>query len=56
MSLNKPVYKLLDWIDENNLDWELLSSNPNAIELHNINWKLFSANLSIFELDYNKMK
>ena len=31
--MNRPVYKLLDWIDENKLDWQLLSGNKKAIEL-----------------------
>ena len=26
-------YVLLDWIDENKLDWEFLSKNPNSIDL-----------------------
>jgi hypothetical protein len=26
-------YELLDWIDENNLDFGYLSMNPNAIDL-----------------------
>ena len=30
--MNKPVYKILNWIDKINLNW--LSSNPNAIELY----------------------
>ncbi len=27
------IYKLRDWIDINKLDWQQLSSNPNAIDL-----------------------
>ena len=27
------MFKLHDWIDINNIDWEILSLNPNAIEL-----------------------
>jgi len=39
----KPLYKLLDWIDINKINWESLSSNPNAIPLleknpDKINW------------------
>ena len=32
MSLNRPVWKLKDWIDVEKLDWSLLSLNPNAID------------------------
>ena len=31
--MNNPVYKLLDWIDINKLNWDGLSRNPNAIDL-----------------------
>jgi hypothetical protein len=31
--MNKPVYKLLDWIDIKKLNWNGLSRNPNAIDL-----------------------
>ena len=39
------MYKLLDWVDINKLDWKSLSLNPNAIELlkenqDKINWEL----------------
>ena len=42
-------YKLLDWISEEKLDWDALSSNPKAIELlcqhpEKINWKQLSTN------------
>jgi len=33
MSLNKPIYKLRDWIDKNKVNWNYLSKNPNAIEI-----------------------
>ena len=33
MSLNKPVWKLRNWIDLEKLDWHSLSFNPNAIEI-----------------------
>ena len=51
-------YSLLDWIDINNLKWDYLSSNPNAIELlkenqDKINWGHISKNSSIFKI-YNK--
>ena len=41
--MNKPIYKLYDWIDENKLDWDNLSLTPNAIQLleanpDKINW------------------
>mgnify|MGYP006135181621 CR=1 FL=1 len=29
----KPIYKLLDWIDEEKLHWTMLSINPAAIHL-----------------------
>ena len=53
--MNKPVYKLLDWIDESKLDWQTLCLNPNAIELlkanpDKINWDYLSENPSAIEL------
>jgi hypothetical protein len=27
------MYKLLNWIDINNIDWKYLSKNPNAIHI-----------------------
>ena len=33
MSLNKPIYKLRDWIDINKLNYTKLKSNTNAITL-----------------------
>jgi len=33
MSLNKPIWKLRDWIDFKKLDWHSLSLNSNAIEI-----------------------
>ena len=33
MSLNKPIYKLRDWIDINKLNWNTLNLNNNAFEL-----------------------
>ena len=49
MSLNKPVWKLRDWIDEEKIDWYNLSLNSNAIDLllknrDKINWNNFSLN------------
>ena len=34
MSLNKPIWKLRKWIDINKLDWDMLSSNKNAIDFY----------------------
>ena len=47
--LVKPKMKLLDWIKLNWLDWNVLSANPNAIDLleenkHKIDWYELSAN------------
>jgi len=49
MSLNKPVWKLKDWIEIQKIDWYNLSLNPNAINLllknqDKINWDNFSLN------------
>ena len=59
----KPIYKLLDWIDINKLDFCGLSLNENdkAFDLlkenqDKINWYYLSCNENIFELDYEKMK
>lgn len=54
MSLNKPIWKLRDWITT-------LSFNKNAIHLlyenyDNINWYNLSSNSAIFELDYETMR
>ena len=53
--MNRPVYKLLDWIDESKLDWFLLSSNKNAIKLlkenqDKIDWDYLSYNKNAIEL------
>jgi hypothetical protein len=64
MKQPEPVYKLLDWININKLNWDGLyglSTNPNAIPLLEKNqdkivWKDLSSNPSIFELDYKTMK
>jgi len=55
MSLNKPVWKLRDWIDESKLNCEWLLSNPNAIELQEenqdkINWIRLSLNPNAIDL------
>jgi hypothetical protein len=54
----KPLYKLLDWIDINELDWDGLfglSCNPNAIHLleanpDKINWNILSRNPNAIHL------
>ena len=53
--MNKPVYKLLDLIDTNKLNWQKLSSNPYAIELIEANpdkiyWDYLSCNRNAIEL------
>ena len=45
----KPIYKLCDWVSVNKLSYELLSKNPNAIDLleqnlDKINWRYLSMN------------
>jgi hypothetical protein len=45
----EPIYKLLDWIDKNKINWNWLSTNPNAIHLlgtnpEKINWEYLSEN------------
>ena len=45
--MNKPVYKILNWIDKNKLNWQLLSSNKNAIELLKANqYNIYRSKLS----------
>ena len=55
----KPSYKLLDWIDINKLNWCILSSNPNVIDLlreniinkqDKIDWEHLSSNPNAIEL------
>jgi len=53
--------KLRDWIPIENLDWKLLSTNPNAIDLfrenpEKIDWECLSENPDIFTYDYKKIK
>jgi hypothetical protein len=55
------MYKLLDWIDINKINWNSLSENPNAIHIlkKNINiiyWNFLSLNPSIFNYDYDYLK
>ena len=47
--------KLRDWININKLNWYLLSSNPNAIELlkanpEKINWLILSSNPNVMKI------
>ena len=49
MSLNRPIWKLRDWIDKDKLNYYCLSENEKAIDflLENpklIKWNLFSRN------------
>jgi len=56
-------YVLLDWIDKDKLNWELLSKNPNAIDLlkENIDkidrsmWSILSANPNAIDLLKDKI-
>ena len=55
MSLNKPVWKLKNWINEKKLFNDALSLNLNAIDYlkknpHKIDWKFLSANPNAIEL------
>ena len=55
MFLNKPVYKLREWVDIDKLDWRLLSSNKNVIDLleqniDKINWSNLSDNPNAIHL------
>jgi len=61
--MNAPSYKLREWIEIDNLDWEGLSRNPNAINileknLDKIDWFYLSLNPNankIFEKKLNKI-
>ena len=55
MSLNRPIWKLRDWIDTEKLDWEMLSYNKNAIKLleenqDKIDWDYLSYNKNAIKL------
>ena len=55
MSVNKPVFKLKNWIPVSRLNWSQLSKNPNAINLleqhpHLIDWKELSYNPNAIHL------
>jgi hypothetical protein len=55
MSLNKPIWKLRNWIDLEKLDWSELSRNPKAIKVleknqDKINWSKLSKNSNAIEL------
>ena len=60
--VSKPIMKLLDWIDKDNISWNFLSQNPNAIYLleqnkDKINWHNLSENPNaIHLLEQNKDK
>jgi len=61
MSLNKPIWKLKDWIDENKLNWSRLSANPNAIKLleknqNKIHWLYLSTNENAIHLHEKKQR
>ncbi len=53
--MNNPVYKILEWINIDNIEWDVLSENKNAIELlkqnkNRINWNNLSHNINAIEL------
>ena len=55
------MFKLKNWIDQDKINWELLSSNPSTISLLENNqdkivWSRLSGNPAIFEYDYKGMK
>ena len=59
MSLNRPIWKLRDWIDVEKLEWDFLSSNPNAIHLieknvDKIDMEMLSYNKNAIELLKNQ--
>jgi hypothetical protein len=54
-------YVLLDWIDQNSLNWSVLCTNPNAIDLlennpDNINWHYLSKNPNAIDLIKKKIE
>ena len=56
--IQKPRYELLDWINIEDLNFEILSANSNAIELlkenqDKVKWSWLSSNPSIFKKIYN---
>jgi len=53
--MNKPIYKLREWVNIKNINWNSLSENPNAIELlkknkDKINYNYLSLNPNAIEL------
>ena len=49
------MYKLRNWININNIHWNMLSCNPNAIHLleknvDKIHWRMLSANPNAIHL------
>ena len=63
MSLNKPIYKFKKFIDTNNINWDYLSKNTNAIpilekNLNKVDWSSLSKNpnaIPILEKNLNKV-
>jgi len=54
------MYKLLDWIDINKINWDFLSQNPNAIHLlekniDKIYWRWLSENPNAMHLLKNNI-
>jgi len=54
-------YVLLDWIDENKLNWNMLSLNPNAVDLleehyDNIDWENLSQNPNAIKILKERIK
>ena len=53
--------KLREWIQQDKVEWDILSQNPNAIpilenNLDKVNWFWLSRNPNIFTYDYKDMK
>jgi hypothetical protein len=60
MSLNKPIWKLRDWIDKDKLDWSELSKNPNALKMleeneDKIDWYKLLENPTVIQLIENEI-
>ena len=55
------MYKYIDLIQSDKINWNYLSGNPNAIHLlqqkqYKINWSRLSINPAIFEISYHALK
>ena len=55
MSLNKPIYKLRDWIDKKKINWNIFSLNEYSIKVleenrDKINWDYLTENENAIEL------